>query len=107
MSTVAELEQELKQLYRVRETPALVEVPELGFLMIDGQGDPKTSSSLQEAVQCCYSRCYRRWRPATMGRRVVFSFSLAQGDGRTACASFPRTSSAVARCASEKPPGPL
>jgi hypothetical protein len=36
----------------------MVEVPEMIFLMIDGHGDPNTSSSYQEAVQALYAVSY-------------------------------------------------
>jgi hypothetical protein len=52
---VTEIEQELKRLYRAGETPEFLEVPELSFLMIDGPGDPNTSSSFQQAVQALYA----------------------------------------------------
>ncbi len=51
-------EQELKALYRARQTPALIDVPELGFLMIDGLGDPNTSARFQDAVQALYPVAY-------------------------------------------------
>jgi hypothetical protein len=58
MTTLTDIEQELKRLYRARETPELVEVPSLSFLMIDGQGDPNTSTSFQDAVQALYAVSY-------------------------------------------------
>jgi hypothetical protein len=53
-----DIQQELQQLYRARQTPELLDVPELGFLMIDGHGDPNTSSRFQEAVQALYAVSY-------------------------------------------------
>jgi hypothetical protein len=58
MTTTIEIEQELKRLYRARQTPELVDVPELAFLMIDGQGDPNSSSQFQQAVQALYGVSY-------------------------------------------------
>ena len=37
---------------------ALVEVPAMNFLMIDGQGDPNTSRSYQAAVEALFSVSY-------------------------------------------------
>jgi hypothetical protein len=37
---------------------ALVEVPELQFLMVDGAGDPNTSQEYQDAIQALYSLSY-------------------------------------------------
>jgi len=42
---------ELKELYGPRRgDPAIVDVPELSFLMVDGIGDPNTSRDYKEAV---------------------------------------------------------
>ncbi len=40
------------------EEPALVDVPALSFLMLDGSGDPNTSPEYQEAVQALYGLSY-------------------------------------------------
>lgn len=49
----------LKHLYK---SPAkkveVVTVPKMNFLMIDGQGDPNTSQSFQEAVESLYALSY-------------------------------------------------
>lgn len=37
---------------------SIVEVPELSFLMIDGQGDPNTSQFFQDAIEALYSVSY-------------------------------------------------
>jgi hypothetical protein len=38
--------------------PAIVEVPELAFLMVDGRGDPETSEPFHDAMQALYSAAY-------------------------------------------------
>ncbi len=58
MTTVTDPEQELQRLYRARRTPAMVDVPELSFLMIDGNGDPNHSQRYQQAVQALYTVSY-------------------------------------------------
>jgi hypothetical protein len=57
--TKIDLKKELKYLYQpsAREA-ALVDVPEMNFLMIDGEGDPNTSPSYQEAVEALFSVAY-------------------------------------------------
>ncbi len=45
-------------LYTARAAPALVEVPELQFLMVDGAGDPNGSQDYQDAVQALFSVSY-------------------------------------------------
>lgn len=39
-------------------SPELVRVPELAFLMIDGHGDPNTSTEYREAIQALYTVSY-------------------------------------------------
>ena len=43
-------------LYRPRlGQPELVRVPEMGFVMIDGRGDPNSSPEYSEAIQALYA----------------------------------------------------
>ena len=51
---------ELKELYGPRAgSPAIVDVPELSFLMVDGMGDPNTSRDYREAVEALFAVSYR------------------------------------------------
>jgi hypothetical protein len=51
---------ELKELYGPRAgPPAIVDVPELSFLMVDGMGDPNTSRNYREAVEALFAVSYR------------------------------------------------
>lgn len=51
---------ELKELYGPRAGhPAIVDVPELSFLMVDGMGDPNTSRDYREAVEALFAVSYR------------------------------------------------
>ena len=46
-------------LYRARlGRPELVRVPEMGFVMIDGRGDPNSSPEYSEAIQALYAVSY-------------------------------------------------
>jgi len=38
--------------------PAIVEVPDLAFLMVDGRGDPETAEPYQQALEALYSLAY-------------------------------------------------
>lgn len=60
MSTAAtiDLKRKLAALYRPGDEPALVEVPELSFLMVDGTGNPETSPAYADALQAIYSVAY-------------------------------------------------
>jgi hypothetical protein len=57
--TTATLTTEREQLYKASaREPKIVRVPEIGFLMIDGHGDPNTSAEYAEAIQALYSLSY-------------------------------------------------
>ena len=56
--TTVDRRRELRGLYSATRTPALVDVPDLPFLMIDGHGDPNTAPAYPEAVQALYSVAY-------------------------------------------------
>ncbi|MFH2108072.1 MAG: GyrI-like domain-containing protein [Chrysiogenia bacterium] len=54
-----DLKKELKHLYQPSaKEVVLVEVPAMNFLMVDGEGDPNTSSSYQEAIEALFSVAY-------------------------------------------------
>ena len=50
---------ELKHLYKPSAKKVkIVEVPQMNFFMIDGEGDPNTSQSFQDAIDVLYSLSY-------------------------------------------------
>jgi hypothetical protein len=52
-------ELEPNDLYRASARgPELVQVPELTFVMIDGQGDPNTSTAYKDAIEALYGLSY-------------------------------------------------
>src|SRR5215218_1317340 len=54
-----DLHEELKQLYDPSAKEVVeVEVPEMRFLMVEGQGDPAISVAYQEAVETLYALSY-------------------------------------------------
>jgi hypothetical protein len=58
MATV-DLKKKLKDIYfpSAKEV-AVVDVPEMSYLMADGKGDPKTSKDYQDAIEALYSLAY-------------------------------------------------
>lgn len=56
--TKIDYKRELGGLYRAAREPAIVDVPELAFLMIDGHGDPNTAAEYREAVEALYTIAY-------------------------------------------------
>jgi len=53
-----DFKRELRELFAPRRSAALVQVPELSFLMVDGHGDPNTSAEYREAVSALFSVSY-------------------------------------------------
>jgi len=54
-----DFKKELKHLYKPSaKEPAVVEVPKMNFLTIDGQGDPNISKDFQEAIEALYAVSY-------------------------------------------------
>ena len=54
-----DLVKQLKPLYAPSPRhPAIVEVPELSFLMIDGRGDPNSSEAYQNALEALFGVAY-------------------------------------------------
>jgi hypothetical protein len=54
-----DLRKELKHLYNPSAKEVVeVEVPQMCFLMVDGQGDPATSMAYQDAVETLYALSY-------------------------------------------------
>jgi hypothetical protein len=56
--TKIDLSKEHKLLYTAKTEPALVDVPALNCLMIDGQGDPSSGTAFQEAMGALYALAY-------------------------------------------------
>ncbi len=54
-----DFKKELKELYSARKNrPAIVDVPEMQFLMFDGHGNPEDSPLMQEGFEALYSLAY-------------------------------------------------
>ncbi len=54
-----DFKKELKYLYRPSpKAPVVVDVPELNFLMVDGNGDPNTAKEYRDAIEVLYSVSY-------------------------------------------------
>jgi hypothetical protein len=50
---------ERERLYKApRKAPEFVRVPEIAYIMIDGHGDPNTSSEYRDAIQALYALSY-------------------------------------------------
>jgi hypothetical protein len=57
--TKIDFKKELKHLYKPSaQKVEIVDVPQMNFLMIDGEGDPNISQEFQDAVETLYSLSY-------------------------------------------------
>lgn len=57
--TKVDFKKELRQLYKPSpKEVAVVDVPEMNFLMIDGVGDPNTAQEYKDAIEALYSVSY-------------------------------------------------
>ncbi len=66
--TKLDLRQEFKHLYQPSaKAPAVVEVPEFQFLMVDGEGDPNHNPEFQAAVETLYGLSYTLKFAAKLG----------------------------------------
>jgi hypothetical protein len=54
-----DLKKELRHLYRPsHKSPAIVDVPRMNFLMVDGRGDPNTAQEYKDAIEAVYAVSY-------------------------------------------------
>lgn len=53
-----DLKKEFGALYKATAKPALIKVPKLRYLMIDGQGDPNTSKAFADTITTLYGLSY-------------------------------------------------
>jgi hypothetical protein len=57
MATVLQVT-DRKDLYKATAEPRILDVPAMDFLMVDGTGDPETSSEYREALQALFGISY-------------------------------------------------
>jgi hypothetical protein len=57
-ATRIDYKRELLELYAPGAEPAIVDVPEPAFLMVDGHGDPNTAVEYREAVEALFAVSY-------------------------------------------------
>jgi hypothetical protein len=59
MSTILDYKKEHKDLYSPKNQPALIEVPEIAFVAVEGKGDPhKNDGEYQKALEILYGISY-------------------------------------------------
>ena len=65
--------------------PQVVDVPEIGFLMIDGMGDPASDPAYMEAVEALFSVAYGAKFHLKRTSRIEFKVGPLEGIWSTAC----------------------
>ncbi len=75
-----DIKKERKTLYAPKPgTFEIIDVPELGFLMIGGRGDPNTSAAYREAVEALYAASYAIRAVAMTKLRRVHTVAPLEG----------------------------
>jgi hypothetical protein len=58
MPNIVDFKKTQKGLYQPSKNPSIIDVPEMVFIMADGQGDPNTSQSYKAALEALYGISY-------------------------------------------------
>ena len=58
MAAKFDFKKEYKELYAPKTAPSIVDVPEMLFIAVDGEGDPNTSQAYQDALEVLYGLAY-------------------------------------------------
>lgn len=58
LMTKLDLKKDFAALYKATAEPAVIKVPKLRYLMIDGEGDPNTSQDFADAITTLYGLSY-------------------------------------------------
>jgi len=66
-----------KDLYQPSTAPSVVDVPEMTFIAVDGQGDPNTSAEYAAAIEVLYGLSYA----IKMGNKSVLEYVVAPLEG--------------------------
>ena len=75
-ATKVDFKRELPEVYAAGRVPKLIEVPELAFLMVDGEGAPGRAPEFRAAIEALYSVAYTvkfaiKRRPGGIDYRVM------------------------------------
>jgi hypothetical protein len=66
-----------KELYLPKTVPSVIDVPEMTFIAVDGQGDPNTSVEYSAAVELLYGLSYA----IKMGNKAVLEYVMPPLEG--------------------------
>jgi len=75
-----DLKKELKHLYNPSaKEAAIVEVPKMNFLMVNGQGDPNTAQEYKDAIEALYAVSYALKFTIKKGKEVDYVVMPLEG----------------------------
>ncbi|MCL2052375.1 MAG: GyrI-like domain-containing protein [Lachnospiraceae bacterium] len=72
-----DFKKENKDLYQPKTTPAVINVPEMVFIMVDGAGNPNTSEEYKTAVEILYGLSYA----IKMGNKEILEYVVPPLEG--------------------------
>ena len=72
-----DFKKEYKDLYCPKTTPAVIDVPEMVFIMVDGTGNPNTSDEYKTAVEIIYGLSYA----IKMGNKAILEYVVPPLEG--------------------------
>ncbi len=75
-----DLRKTYKTLYSAKKNPAVVTVPKMNYIKIDGQGDPNTSETFARAAEALYSVSYcLKFMVKKQGREIDYRVMPLEG----------------------------
>jgi len=72
-----DFKKEFKELYQPKVAPSIIDVPEMTFIMVDGAGDPNTSTEYAAALEVLYGLSYA----IKMGNKAILEYTVAPLEG--------------------------
>ena len=70
-----------RRLYPARQTPELIDVPELSFLMLDGHGDPTSLTATARGFRRCTGSPTRSSSPSSVPAVPTIESACSRGCG--------------------------
>ena len=72
-----DFKKDFKELYQPKPAPSIIDVPEMTFIAVDGEGDPNTSAEYAAAIETLYGLSYA----IKMGNKSVLEYVVPPLEG--------------------------
>ena len=72
-----DFKKEFKELYQPKAAPSIIDVPEMMFIAVDGEGDPNTSAEYAAAIEVLYGLSYA----IKMSNKAIMEYTVAPLEG--------------------------